>query len=433
MGTNDDKRLNEYERTYEGCYGLQVKADRLVDFLTTNFRFNDIEEEAGNPRIAQCVWGHPGTGKTSIIKQLRETPVEWRGKQYPGWDVHDVPIAQFEEMGDLHGIPMDSLMMRRRRDGDSESEEQWVPQNEMTIAAFRDDGWEVDTSIQPRTIMAPPDWVPLKPGPAILLLDDWNRASIRIIKGIMQLLQNYGMVSWSLPAGCNIVLTGNPDEQNYLVTTIDKAILTRIEHVTLVEDAKLWAEWAAKQKLDHRGISWVLYQPEMMHGKERTNLRTLSHFFRKLTAIGNLQNEDARKQAMLHAHSLLDEETVTAFIVFCTRKMEDIVEPEDILDGRTDVAARLCELMSSDKHEPRSDILGVMIERLFGTMVDPSTKQTPERIENFQRFITNQHIPEDCRHALCNRLSRRADADGRNQKWLLNNSALRGLILEMFD
>ena len=50
-----------------------------------------------------------------------------------------------------------------------------------------------------RTIFSSPDWVPTEEGPGILLIDDVNRADDRILWGIMQLLQNYELVSWKLP------------------------------------------------------------------------------------------------------------------------------------------------------------------------------------------------------------------------------------------
>lgn len=416
-----NKKMNERERTHKGCYGSVVNYERLQKFLNTNFHMNQLAEKQDLPRFAQCVWGHAGIGKTSIVKQLASQPVEWDGKKYDGYDVRDVPIAQFEEMGDLHGIPMDSILMRKGE------EEQWVPQREQTIINFKEDGWAVDSSVQPRTVMAPPDWVPLREGPSILLLDDWNRASIRIIKGIMQLLQNYGMVSWSLPKGCNIVLTGNPDEQEYLVTTIDNAILTRIKHITLDGDAKEWAVWATAEELDPRGISFILYDPDVLlgSGAGRTNPRTLSELFRYTKFVDDI--EASKEEVADQANGLVDEETVASFITFCVRDMEDVIDPMEILDGDKTVSKRIEKLMK--RKEPRTDILGVVCNRLYAAMVQPSTEQSKQRIKAFQEFITMDAIPEDLRHVVCRRLSKNNDGGGRNHKWLIGSEALRDQIL----
>ena len=48
-------------------------------------------------------------------------------------------------------------------------------------------------------------------GPGILLLDDINRADDRILRGCMQLLQNFELTSWKLPPKWQIVATANPE------------------------------------------------------------------------------------------------------------------------------------------------------------------------------------------------------------------------------
>ena len=413
----EETKLNEFERSYAGCYGSQVTCDGLDEFLQDVFTLNEEADNAGGRRFASCIWGHAGIGKTQKVKDYASKSVKWNGQTYEGYKVFDVPIAQFEEMGDLHGMPDKHVFMRNN--GDS----RWVA--EAVIQQYAALNWEIDESQGIRTMYAPPDWVPSTPGPAILLLDDWNRASIRIIKGIMQLLQNYGMVSWKLPPGCNIVLTGNPDEQDYLVTSIDSAILTRIKSITLQEDAPEWAIWAEANNLDKRGISFILRYPEMMCGKERTNPRTLSEFFRFLRTVNGQEGADHR--IMMQANSLLDQETVSAMMVFFKREMEMIIEPEQILEGDNKAGKHVHNLMN--RKEKRIDVLSVICERLFARIVQPDCEQTDERIKNFQDFITMDDIPDDMRHSICRRMGKRKD-EGRTQRWLVGNTKLKKLILE---
>jgi hypothetical protein len=364
------------------------------------------------------------TGKTALVKQHCRNPVMWKGKEYPGYKVFDVPIAQFEEMGDLHGMP--SRHIKVARAGDGAPEEKWIA--EEVQQGWLKDGWEIVPSSGVRTMYAPPDWVPSDPGPSILLLDDWNRASVRIIKGIMQLLQNYGMVSWKLPDGCNIVLTANPDEQDYLVTSIDTAILTRIRSITLTHDAKEWAVWAQGAGLDPRGINYVLRYPEMMIGNERTNPRTLAQCFRDMKRIQNIGSKEQQNRFKTIASSLLDDETVSSLIVFMERDVELIVEPEQILNGSDWpwIQGHIAKLMGG--REKRIDVLGVICDRLFAYLVQPGTKADKSSIQNFQKFITIDDIPEDLRHNLCLRLSRVKDG-GKTHQWILHNEKLTKMIL----
>jgi intein/homing endonuclease len=363
---------------------------------------------------------------TALTKQFANRPVEWNGHKYDGYKVFDVTIAQFEEMGDLHGVPMDCVLMKQPSKKEKDTfVTQWVPQKDEIIRAYRENGWDIDSSVQPTMQYAPPAWVPQQPGPSIVLLDDWNRASIRIVKGIMQLLQNYGMVSWQLPLGCNIVLTGNPDEQDYLVTTIDTAILTRIRHVTLKEDMAEWAVWADANKLDPRVISYALRYPEMITGpgRERTNPRTLAEFGRVLSAIGN--DPSQRERIVRHGMALMDEKTVSNMMVFFEREMEMVIEPESILKG-DEAALKFVEGLMGRK-EPRVDIVNVIGERLYARIVQPDCKIDKERVGNFHKFLELDCIPDDLRHGVCRRIAKRGDPE--TNKWLIGSNKLKKVIM----
>lgn len=413
------------ELSYSGCYGSIVAYGDLTDFLETCFTMNRMAESHNDSRYAACIWGHPGVGKTQMVKAFRDRPVEWNGKMYPGYNISNVPVAQFEEMGDLHGIPMDCVLMRQQNKKTDGYITQWVAQKDQILQAYLSNGWEIDTSVPPTTQYAPPAWVPQQPGPSIVLLDDWNRASIRIVKGMMQLLQDYGMVSWQLPAGCNIVLTGNPDEQSYQVTSVDSAILTRIKHVTLKEDMTEWAVWAESNGLDFRGISYALRYPEMITGpgRNRTNPRTLSEFCRFLKSISDVGSESER--VIRYANSLLDENTVSSMVVFFQRDMEMILDPMDILNGEEKAFRFIDELMK--RKEPRIDILSVIADRLYARIRQSDCKPEKTRITNFQKFLEMDCVPEDTRHALCRRLVK---CDDQNAKtWIIGSKKLKQQIL----
>jgi len=428
------KNANEQELSYSGCYGSRVVYHEMQQFLEDCFKMNRVAEKHGTERFAACIYGHAGIGKTQLVKQFRKRPVEFGGVTYSGYSVYDVPIAQFEEMGDLHGLPEKHVLMKKQEtvvggsaDGTVKGvNEQWVPID--IVESYRKQGWELDHTFGIRTMYAPPDWVPSTPGPSILLLDDWNRASIRIIKGIMQLLQNYGMVSWKLPSGCNIVLTGNPDEQDYMVTSIDSAILTRIRSTTLVHDAREWSIWATGAGLDPRGINWVLAYPEMMIGKERTNPRTLSEFFRFLPEVPNFQDKNSFRRIEVQANSLLDEDTVSSMLVFFDRDVELIVEPEAVLAGDRKAFEHIKKVLT--RKEKRIDIVSITMDRLFAHIVQPNCKPDKTAIKNFQDFVCMSEMEEDIRHNICMRIGRVKDG-GKTQQWILGNDTLKKLILEV--
>lgn len=426
-----NKNQEDEVSMYEGCYGPRLSYPDMKDFLKTAFAADDWSE-AHNPgeRFSTCIWGPAGTAKSSCVRSFENEPVKWRGRDYKGYQIVYVPIAQYEEMGDLLGLPSRHLCMSYVDDGGKERED-WVP--EQCVEAYKAIGWKFLPERGVRTFCAPPAWVPQEPGPIILLFDDWNRASLRIIKGVMQLLQTYGTVTWRLPPGSHIVLTGNPDDHDYQVTTLDRAILTRIRSATMIFDAKEWSVWAQAHGLDSRGISWGLRFPDYMFGKERTNARTVSEVFRMTKHIGDITDKKNQDEFSRIALSLLDEETVMDMLVHFQRDIGLVADPEIILNGGLvggkTIDKYISDLMSGK--EKRTDIVGVICDRLYAYMHQDTVHPEPAMVKNFQHFLTIDALPEDARHALVARLCRSKDSQ-RLARWILGNKKLDAIMKTIF-
>lgn len=262
-------------------------------------------------------------------------------------------------------------------------------------------GWTPTDSL-PVTKYAPPEWAPKEERPGIILFDDGNRASQRIMKGLMQLVQDYKTISWKIPNGWTIVFTGNPDNRFNQVTSMDTAQLTRMKCITLVPDAIEWSVWAENNGIDKRLISFILRYPEMMIGSERTNPRSLAEFGRALKRFPVLDG-DAYKQCLIEAYASLDNVTVETMMVFFQRSIEMIIEPKDILeDFEKNAKNELKKLMS--KSEPRIDIVNVINDRLYAYIVSDNYKFDQKHIKNFQAWILDENLPKDSAYALVRRL-----------------------------
>ena len=254
-------------------YGSHATASELITFIEHLIDVNDRAEEKGQSRTPVCIWGRHGIGKTEIVRTLA---------QEKGFAFTYIAPAQFEEMGDLVGMPVVE---------------------------------------QGKTAFQPPEWVPAEKGPGILLIDDVNRADDRILRGIMQLLQNNELVSWKLPKGWQMILTANPDGGDYSVTPLDDAMLTRMMHITLDFDLTEWARWAERNQIDARGINFVLTYPEVITGR-RTTARTLVQFFESICTIEKL--EENLSLVRLLADACLDEQTAAAFIAYVNQDLNTL-------------------------------------------------------------------------------------------------------------
>ncbi|MBO7693464.1 MAG: hypothetical protein J6T10_12610 [Methanobrevibacter sp.] len=78
---------------------------------------------------------------------------------------------------------------------------------------------------------AAPEWLPEENGEGkegwILALDDYTRANSLFMQATMELIQNGKYISWNLPKNTTIVLSSNPDDGAYAVTSLDPAQRSR--------------------------------------------------------------------------------------------------------------------------------------------------------------------------------------------------------------
>jgi hypothetical protein len=378
------------EDMYEGCIGSRINMSQLNSWIETLVDDNLKHSENGTPRWCGNVWGKAGSGKTAIVKSFANKKTTFKGKEYEGFEIIDIPLAQIEEVGELHGLPETFVEM------EFNGSKEWIMKDFVDVYASA--GWK-PTGTAPQMRYAPPKWVPKEERPGIILFDDGNRASPRILKGMMQLIQDYRTISWSIPDGWTILFTGNPDTAEYSVTTQDSAQITRMRHVTLKMDIKGWVAWATENGIDARGIGFALKYPEMIeNGGERTNLRTYTEFCNCLKRYPDTLNADLRNQLIIDGNSLLDEAVVSTFMVFMEKDMKLVIDPELILNEPEKAIQKVKKLMSGE--EPRVDIVSVTANRLLAYLISPNYVVKKEHITAFQDFMTcsaedKNGVPED--------------------------------------
>ena len=333
-------------------HGARLDAAGLRRALDHMFERNAANLDRGQPATPICVWGTHGIGKTMIVEQIAAER---------GWRFAYCAPAQFEEMGDLHGLP---------------------------VIGERDDG-------AAETRFAAPSWVPRDDGPGILLLDDFNRADDRILRGLMQLLQRNELVSWRLPRGWHIVATANPEGGDYSVTPLDDAMLTRLLHVSLMFEPRAWAAWARSAAVDPRGIAFVLTYPESVTGR-KTTPRSLVQFFDQIASIDDLERELELVRTL--GASTLDDVTVASFCAFVTDSLAVLVSPAEILESSSwkKTAKRIRDL-AGDPGALRVDHLATMCTRLYLEITDPGYQLGPGHGENLVRFLLHESLPNDLR------------------------------------
>lgn len=366
-------------------YGKKMTSRQLRRFLEHVFDRNSRIGESNRLSTPIMIWGNHGLGKTQLVTEYAREK---------GWGLAYCAPAQFEEMGDLHGIPT-------------------LVDPDKTIIGDE------------YMVYSPPEWSPKTEGPGILLLDDLNRADDRILRGTMQLLQNFELMSWSLPPKWQIVCTANPEDEHYSVTPMDDAMLTRLLHTTMIFDAPAWAGWASESGVDQRCIDFVLTYPESITGR-RTTPRSITQFFLQIQEIESFKTEIDLVEVL--ALSALDDVTVATFMNFINDDLEKLISPQDILEAKPfgDVKKRIIELSRGKDGAIRLDRLGTICTRLFIHLTAKDYTPQDQHGENIVAFLKIDELPNDLKMSLYMDVQREAGPEVRE---MLKDKRLAELLL----
>ena len=83
------------------------------------------------------------------------------------------------------------------------------------------------------------------------------------MQATMELINTASYISWKLPKNTTVVLTTNPDDGEFSVTSLDTAQKTRFVNFNLKLNVEDWASWAEFNNIDSRCINF-----ELLYGEE---------------------------------------------------------------------------------------------------------------------------------------------------------------------
>ncbi len=151
--------------------------------------------------------GGMGIGKSQIVAQAAEEL---------GIGFIDLRLAQ-QEPGDLIGIPRAIEVINEKT------------KRKEVVTTYARPEWFPDAEESPR---------------GILFLDELNRAPIDVRQAVFQLVKEKKMHTHVLPKGWYIVSAINPDNSQFQVESLDKAMLRRFCQLKVTHDVETWMGWA---------------------------------------------------------------------------------------------------------------------------------------------------------------------------------------------
>lgn len=358
---------------------VELNTDELKGFVNHIVNNNRYLQQNGKIPVAIAVEGEAGIGKTSTILEI--------GKDL-GLNVVKINLSQIEEIGDLTGFPVKEFeVVKTAEDGAKVTK--WIPEN--TLPMYIQNKY-VPTG-EKRMTHATPEWIQGKEEGGILILDDYTRADSRFLQACMELIDRQTYISWKLPKDWHIILTTNPDNGDYNVTSIDVAQKTRFITTYLKFDAECWARWAEQNDIDSRCINFLLMHPETV--TQKTNARSITTFFNSISSVENF--DESLPLIQMIGEGSVGAEFATLFTTFIHNKLDKMVSPKDMLTNASweYVKGQMGSAMGKvTDNDYRADIASVLAHRLINFTVVYSEKNTVDQkiIDRITSFITDKDI-----------------------------------------
>jgi len=322
---------------------VQLNVDELKGYLKHMVSNNQYIQAEGKVPVAVNIEGDAGLGKTSSLMQLANEL---------SMSVVKLNLSQIEELGDLIGFPFKEFEMIRE-----DGKVTWVQETLMETYIKN----KYRPTNQSRMSHAAPEWIQGQTEGGFLILDDYTRADHRFMQATMELIDRQEYISWSLPKNWHVILTSNPDNGDYNVTSLDVAQKTRFVSVEVKFDVNVWARWAEAVNIDGRCINFLLMNPELV--TQRVNPRSITTFFNSISSIQKF--EDQLPLIQMIGEGSVGPEFSSMFTMFINNKLDKIISPKDAVTNVNEayvVGALTSAVGSGD--EFRADISSVIATRI---------------------------------------------------------------------
>ena len=309
--------------------------------------------------LTPCLVGAMGIGKSQIVAQVAKEL---------GIGLIDLRLAQMET-GDLVGIPYEKCTNTCKTDKDGN-----------LIHGKHKTEW------------AMPGWWPEEGTKGILLLDEINRAPNDVRQAVFQLIlaDHKGqrkLHTHVLPKGWAVVAAMNPDNGEYQVETLDKAMVRRFIMLTVQPDVESWLLWAKENvgdknstpKVDPAITAFIAANKNLLNLTENfdVEVKPSSDAWTMLSQAraANVIPYEAEFEIMA---GLVGKEAATAFRKWLDANYKRPVNGDEILNKYDEVVEKLKEQRNDEWYATKLDLLTHL-----ATNKDLNKKQT----ENLKRFI----------------------------------------------
>jgi hypothetical protein len=274
-------------------------------------------------KIPTFLWGAPGIGKSSIVKQVA---------QAKNIGFIDLRLALMDPT-DLKGIPF--------YDKQSHS-----------------------------ALWAPPAFLP-KEGRGILFLDELNTASPSVQASAYQLILDRAIGEYKLPDGWAVVAAGNRDTDRGVTYKMASPLANRFVHLELEVSVQEWRVWAYSVGLDSRVIAYIGYKNEHLFTFDATSKEKSFATPRSWEYVAKILASNLEVGLLLESISgAVGKEVAVGFLSF-VKVMKKLPDLEMILEANT------------QEYPKEIDVLYALASGLVSRYLH---NPTDERLENLLHY-----------------------------------------------
>jgi hypothetical protein len=236
-------------------------------------------------KIPTFLWGAPGIGKSSIIKQIAYD-----------MDIECIDLRlSLMDPTDLKGIPF----------YDKEHHQ---------------------------ALWAPPSFLPSE-GRGILFLDELNSAAPAVQASAYQLILDRKVGEYTLPDGWAIVAAGNREGDRGVVYRLPSPLANRFVHIEMEVSVEDWREWAIKRGVDSRIVAYIGFKNDALFTFNPTANERSFATPRSWEAVHNVLQSTLPNALLLEAIAgAVGKENGVDFLGFC-KVMLLLPDIEAILRG----------------------------------------------------------------------------------------------------
>jgi hypothetical protein len=221
-------------------------------------------------KIPTFLWGPPGIGKSSIIKQIaHDSRVE----------CIDLRLSLMDPT-DLKGIP------------------------------FYD-------KEQHSALWAPPSFLP-REGRGILFLDELNSAAPAVQASAYQLILDRKIGEYTLPDGWAIVAAGNREGDRGVVYRLPSPLANRFVPIEMEVNVSDWRDWAMKRGVDARIVAYIGFKNDALFTFDPTLNERSFATPRSWEAVHNILQSTVSHSLLLEAIAgAVGKNNAVDFLGFC--------------------------------------------------------------------------------------------------------------------